>query len=171
MFIYSAEKSEYNLKTLYKVTLVYDFYPSLTDPWGEPDVSVIENGRSADELIGEWLYEDETCKFYVNIIDINVEEYSITLEYELNNVTLDGVMGDFTTNVNSEGIITIDRDTEIGGWDVLYWESNMLVIKYIKNFGGPSSMIYVLFGKEFSMVNSEPGSGIWINSHWLKKIN
>lgn len=167
-FVYFTEKTEYYLKTLYTVTLVYDFAPSLTKPWGEPKVSVVEERRLADDLLGEWLYEDESCRFYINIIDIDVENISITLEYELENVEIEGYLSTYNTTLKSDGIVTKTSGKKNGQYELSDWGIDYISLK--------DAPIFIWFGNEGDMsinpsssFESETGCGVWAGYHWLEK--
>lgn len=167
-FVYFTEKSEFYLKTLYTVTLVYDFSPSLTNPWGKPKVSITKERRLADELLGEWLYEDENCRFYINIIDIDIENISITLEYELENVEVEGYLSTYSTTLKSDGIITKTSEKKNGQYELLNWGIDFIALK--------DAPIYIWFGNKGDMSTnpnsfseSEINCGVWAGYHWLEK--
>ena len=106
VFYYTASVSQYYLKTDYLVAVTYQFTPY--DLWGTATVSPEETQRTPD-FLGEWVYQDDTRDFWVNITSVDLNKKSITLEYRLNNITLKGTysLGSHTGNLSSDGTITL----------------------------------------------------------------
>ncbi len=111
VFLYSASKTEYYLKTVYDVSLVYEFVPELSWDWYYPNESIKEQ---IPDVVGKWRYQyyksngELLIDYYVNITNVDVEQETISLEYNFVGYIIDnGFMADEYVNFDSGGVIEV----------------------------------------------------------------
>ena len=160
VFYYTASISQYYLKTEYLVAVLYEFRPNSL--WGTAEVLSEETQRTPD-LLGEWAYQDDELSLWMNIASIDWESGLITLEYRLENVTVQGrysIRAQKTT-ISSDGLVTLsmgfDRNRAHATIYPLHGE-NMY-----------SKSVWMYFGETAALSNAGVGSGVTIEGHWLTR--
>ena len=114
VFLYSASKTEYYLKSVYDVSLVYEFVPEMSWDWYYPNETIKEQ---IPDVVGEWRYQyykdngELFVDYYVNITNVDMEKETVNLEYNFLRYTIYRRIGgwndDRQVNFDSGGVITV----------------------------------------------------------------
>lgn len=144
-FQYMATKTEYYLTSEYTVNISY--YYNLDDGFSQKTSETLID--EYPDVIGEWLYQDDDRNFYINIVDIDIDERWVELEF-----SIEGLENHKYTNIYSDGALTKELGQYLGAdtkWSALYVEDSW------------SAYIWIYLGNE--------GAGFTIEGYLLTKIS
>ena len=161
VFYYTASISQYYLKTDYLVAVLYEFRPGSL--WGTAEILSEETERTPD-LLGEWVYQDDELNLWMNIASIDWEDKLITLEYRLENVTVQGrysIRAQIKT-ISSDGLVTLSLGVERN--------EAYATIYPLHGENMSSKSVWLYFSETATLTNGGVGSGVAIEGYWLTRI-